>query len=68
MQSGGRIMSTTVELLEFGIAAAVIGGIVLWIVVLPDRTRKKPPRQPRPSRPAEHAAWDPDTDAGRRRR
>ena len=62
-------MSTGFELLGLGAIAAVIGGIVLWVVIMPGRARNKPAEKgPRKARSAERAAWDPDIDAGRRRR
>jgi len=62
-------MSTGFELLGLGAIAAVIGGIVLWVVIMPGRARGKPAEKgASKARSAERAAWDPDIDAGRRRR
>jgi len=57
-------MTTGRELVDLGVIAA-IGVLVLWIV-RPSR-RKKKKVAPRPAHGGP-AAWDPDTDAGRRKR
>jgi hypothetical protein len=61
-------MSTGFELLGFGALAAVIAAIVLWVVVMPGRTKRPPGRGESRTRAAERSAWDPDIDAGRRHR
>ena len=51
------------DLVDLGVIAG-IGAVVLWIV-LPSRRKKKTPTT---NARAGVAAWDPDTDAGRRKR
>jgi len=51
------------ELVDLGVIAA-IGALVLWFV-RPSGRKKKTPRKPVQGGPA---VWDPDTDAGRRKR
>lgn len=52
------------ELIDLGVIAAV-GAFVLWIVRPSSRRKKKIPSKPAQAGPG---AWDPDTDAGRRKR
>lgn len=52
------------ELVDLGVIAA-IGALVLWIVRPSGRKKKKVAPGPAHTGPG---AWDPDTDAGRRKR
>jgi hypothetical protein len=56
-------MSFNRELVDV-VAIAALGAFVVWIV-RPSRRKKKIP--PKPAQGGA-AAWDPDTDAGRRKR
>ncbi|HXZ93625.1 MAG TPA: hypothetical protein VEG36_12175 [Burkholderiales bacterium] len=57
-------MITGRELVDLGVVAA-IGALVLWVVRPSGRKKKKDPVRQAHAGPA---AWDPDTDAGRRKR